>query len=120
MLRKFPLQATVALAVACVLAASASAHAPIASRTPAPATAAHNVRTVQITFGDSVVTGLIEVRCGGRLQSPAASGPTHHNTIVRASFSKPLPPGSCTVNWRALAKDGHHQRGSWTFTVRGA
>ena len=44
--------------------------------------------------------------------------PTARKTAVRATFSRPLPSGSYSVTWRALASDSHRQAGSWSFRVR--
>jgi methionine-rich copper-binding protein CopC len=41
-----------------------------------------------------------------------------HAAVLRAAFSKKLAAGSYKVSWHALADDGHHQEGNWTFTVR--
>jgi methionine-rich copper-binding protein CopC len=36
---------------------------------------------------------------------------------LRAVFARSLGKGSYKVKWRALADDGHHESGSWTFKV---
>ncbi len=42
--------------------------------------------------------------------------PKHH-AILQGIPKVPLTARSYTVNWRATADDGHHQKGSWTFKV---
>jgi methionine-rich copper-binding protein CopC len=37
--------------------------------------------------------------------------------VVAAVFARSLGKGSYNVKWRALADDGHHESGSWTFKV---
>jgi hypothetical protein len=37
--------------------------------------------------------------------------------VARAVFARSLGKASYEVKWRALADDGHHERGSWTFKV---
>ena len=76
------------------------------------------VKAVSVGFGDRLITGRIEVRRAGVLLRPRSSGPTARKTAVRATFSRPLPSGSYSVTWRALASDSHRQAGSWSFRVR--
>jgi methionine-rich copper-binding protein CopC len=40
---------------------------------------------------------------------------TDDTLSVKAALSAPLPAGSYIVRWRALSKDGHAVRGSYTF-----
>jgi methionine-rich copper-binding protein CopC len=40
-----------------------------------------------------------------------------NKTILRAVFARSLGKATYTVKWRALADDGHHESGSWTFKV---
>jgi CopC domain-containing protein len=55
---------------------------------------------------------------GTRQLSPKAAGLKPGNkAILRAVFAASLPRGSYEVSWRALADDGHHEQGSWTFHV---
>jgi methionine-rich copper-binding protein CopC len=44
-------------------------------------------------------------------------GSTVAKAFLRAVFSASLPKGPYRVAWRALADDGHHEKGSWTFRV---
>jgi methionine-rich copper-binding protein CopC len=50
--------------------------------------------------------------------TPKAAGLKPGNkALLRAVFTKSLGKGSYKVKWRALADDGHHENGSWTFKV---
>ncbi|MFN8203960.1 MAG: copper resistance protein CopC [Solirubrobacteraceae bacterium] len=106
-------------AVGLTAAPAAFGHAEVKQRTPGPGKTVSKVRTVKVTFSESVVTGLITVTRGGTTVKPAKDGlaPKNH-AVLRARFAKPLPNGRYTVNWRSLADDGHRQSGSWSFTVR--
>jgi copper resistance protein C len=107
---------TAALAVA---AAPALAHAPVKERTPKPGSTVAKVRTVSVRFGEAVVTGKIQVFRGSKELTPKTSGLKAGNkALLRAIFSMTLPKGDYRVAWRALADDGHHEKGSWTFHVR--
>ena len=108
-----------AAVVALVLgAAPALAHAPVKERTPKPGSTVSKVRTVSVRFGEAVVTGKIQVFRGSTELTPKTSGLKAGNkAILRAVFARSLGKGSYKVKWRALADDGHHESGSWTFKV---
>jgi methionine-rich copper-binding protein CopC len=36
---------------------------------------------------------------------------------IRTLLASSLSKGSYKVKWRALADDGHHENGTWTFKV---
>jgi methionine-rich copper-binding protein CopC len=106
---------TAALAVAAV---PALAHAPVKERTPKPGSSVAKVRTVSVRFGEAVITGRIQVFRGSRELTPRTSGLKPGNkAVLRAVFATALPKGAYRVAWRALADDGHHEKGSWTFRV---
>jgi periplasmic copper chaperone A len=95
-----------------------AAHAPVTGRTPAPGSKVSNVKSVNVTFGEGVVTGLISVKKGGQEVKPKSTGLAKKNTVLQATFAKALSKGSYTVEWRARADDGHSETGTWSFTVR--
>ena len=106
------------LVAAGILAAPALAHAPVKERTPKPNSTVSKVRTVSVRFGEAVVTGKIQVLRGSSTLTPKSSGLEPGNkAILRAVFARSLGKGTYTVKWRALADDGHHESGSWTFKV---
>jgi uncharacterized protein YcnI len=96
-----------------------AAHSPVESRTPAPGSRASNVKAVTVTFGESVVTGLISVSKDGRDVRAKTAGlkPSNH-AILRATFARALSQGTYKVSWRARADDGHSESGTWSFRVR--
>jgi copper resistance protein C len=108
-----------AAVVALVLAAApALAHAPVKERTPKPGSTVSKARTVSVRFGEAVVTGKIQVFRGSKQLTPKAAGLKPDNkAILRAVFARSLAKGTYTLQWRALADDGHHEKGSWTFHV---
>jgi copper resistance protein C len=111
----------IALVTAVVLALGAVpalAHAPVKERTPKPGSTVAKVRTVSVRFGESVVTGRIQVFRGSRELTPSTAELKPGNkAILRAVFGTSLPKGAYRVAWRALADDGHREKGSWTFRV---
>jgi copper resistance protein C len=110
--------ALLAAALLALAAVPALAHAPVKERTPKPGSTVAKVRTVSVRFGEAVVTGKIQVFRGSKELTPRTSGLKPGNkAILRAVFSTPLAKGAYRVSWRALADDGHHEKGSWTFRV---
>jgi methionine-rich copper-binding protein CopC len=76
------------------------------------------MRTIRMLLALLVVTGKIQVFHGSKQLTPKASGlKPGHKAILRAVFARSLGKGTYTVKWRALADDGHHESGSWTFKV---
>lgn len=110
--------ALAALGAALAVAVPALAHAPVVGRTPAPNSKVSKVTSVKVTFGESVVTGLISLTKGGTTVTAKTSGLKPGNkAILQETFAKPLAKGVYQVSWRALADDGHRESGSWRFTV---
>ncbi len=95
------------------------AHAEIKSRTPSKgSTVHHSVKEVHITFSEAVITGKLAITKGGSNVALSRTGlKSSNHAIVQGIPKSPLTKGTYTVNWRALADDGHHQKGSWTFKV---
>ena len=109
-----------ALAVAAMLAVPAFAHAPLLGTSPKNGATVSKVRTVSVRFGEAVVTGKITVtNASGAAVAATPSGLAPKNkALLRAKFAKNLPSGRYTVSWRALADDGHHEKGTFKFRVR--
>jgi methionine-rich copper-binding protein CopC len=103
-----------------VAAVPALAHAPVIGTFPKNNATASNVRTVSVRFGEAVVTGLISVkRADGSTVAAKASGLQPSNKArLRATFAKKLAVGRYTVSWRALADDGHREKGTFHFRAR--
>ena len=109
-----------ALGLAAMLAVPAFAHAPVTGTSPKDGATVSKVRTVSVRFGEAVVTGKITVyKASGSAVAASASGLAPKNKArLRATFTKNLPSGRYTVRWRALADDGHHEKGTFKFRVR--
>ena len=109
-----------ALGLAAMLAVPAFAHAPVTGTSPKDGATVSKVRTVSVRFGEAVVTGKITVyKASGSAVAASASGLAPKNKArLRATFTKNLPSGRYTVRWRALADDGHHEKGTFKFSVR--
>lgn len=101
------------------MSAAAVAHSPVKTTAPANgATLTAAPATIEIAFKDAV-----------RLTKAAIVSSEGQNTNLDLSASKSfsakhelptpqLPPGDYTVEWRALAKDGHAMKGSFSFSIK--
>jgi hypothetical protein len=67
-------------------------------------------------------TGKITVynASGSALDAKASGLAANDKARLRATFAKNLPAGLYSVRWRALADDGHHEKGTFHFRVRGS
>jgi copper resistance protein C len=103
-----------------VAAVPALAHAPVVSTFPANNATVSPIRSVNVRFGASVVTGTISVaRSNGSAVAARTAGLDASNKrLLRATFARPLARGRYTVSWRARAQDGHSERGTFRFRVR--
>lgn len=113
-----------------VVATPALAHPKLVSSNPAAAASTGNVKTVTLTFSETLMpqlSGLEVVMTGmpgmeghhparkvnGVKVSPSADGKSLVATMIR-----PLPAGSYDVNWHAVGDDTHRVTGKVSFLVR--
>ena len=75
-------------------------------------------REIRLWFSQKPEIGLSTIAL---LRSDSSAVPlakvagTDDSLSVKAALSAPLAPGDYIVRWRALSKDGHAVRGSYTF-----
>jgi copper resistance protein C len=102
-----------------VAAVPALAHAPVRGTFPANGATVAPLRTVSVRFAEAVVTGTISVARsdGSAVRARAAGQDPRNRARLRATFARALAPGRYTVSWRALADDGHRERGTVRFRV---
>ncbi|WP_051472208.1 copper resistance CopC family protein [Patulibacter minatonensis] len=112
-----------ALAVLGTLAlgvATADAHTEVSSTSPrAGGTASTSVQTVKVTFTGQVKSGTIVVTRGGTTVSRGRGGLDQTNVKrIKVGLRSGLKAGRYTARWTAVAADGHHQSGSFTFRLK--
>jgi methionine-rich copper-binding protein CopC len=105
---------------ASLVAGSAFAHTELSQSVPADQAALEVApKEVMLHFSQAVRLTALSVTKQG--ESPADLGPlpagTNEHFVVPAGD---LAAGAYTVEWRALAGDGHALRGAFTFTVGSA
>ncbi|HEY0294512.1 MAG TPA: copper homeostasis periplasmic binding protein CopC [Bordetella sp.] len=111
--------------LACLLGlgyvASASAHAHLKAAEPGQnaSVAAPNALSLHFTEGLELAFSGVSVTGPGQKAVPLGSAHTAagDDATLVVPLSQPLVPGVYTVDWHALAKDGHKTRGSYAFTV---
>jgi methionine-rich copper-binding protein CopC len=110
-----------ALVLSALATAPAFAHAHLESSIPADGSTVTAPTSLTLTFSEGLelafsgatVTG----PAGAVLLQPATLDPADPEVLV-VPLDTPLPPGSYTVDWHALASDGHKTTGSYSFTVQ--
>lgn len=105
------------------LAGAAQAHAHLKSAKPAvDGVVTNSPKEVDLTFSEGVNLKFTGVTITGPSKASVKTedgklGADGDKTLV-VPIASPLPPGAYTVDWHALAKDGHKSKGSYTFTVK--
>ncbi len=104
-------------------ATPALAHAHLTAATPAAGGTVPTTPTeLDLAFSEGLNLPFTGVKVTGPAGAAvatgkAALGPGGDTTLV-VPVAGPLAPGSYTVAWHALSKDGHRTSGTYTFTVK--
>ncbi|MEO1473685.1 MAG: copper resistance CopC family protein [Pseudomonadota bacterium] len=105
------------LALSLSLALPAVAHSPVKSTAPADGEiVASAPETISLVFGKPVMLTKVRLETGGQtidLNLASAKGFGREFALPAGSEMS----GPCTVEWRALAEDGHVMNGSFSFNV---
>ncbi len=105
------------------IVAEAEAHAHLKSSTPAmDATIAMAPSELVLSFSEGVNAKFTGVKVTGPNRAVVAVGEAKlspgGDTSLVVPVSGALPPGVYTVDWHALATDGHKTAGSYSFTIK--
>lgn len=108
------------LSLGCVSAASAHAH--LKSAEPAENATVASPAALTLHFTEGLEAALSGIAVTGRGQTQVELGDAQtaagDDTTLVVPVKTPMEPGVYTVDWHALAKDGHKSKGSYTFTVK--
>jgi methionine-rich copper-binding protein CopC len=121
-LRNWIVRAGLFVAVAAILSAPALAHAKLEKSEPADgATLTAPPRAVMLYFNETPDLKLSKVEIVGP-EGKVELGPAHSmaDKDIMAAIKGSLGPGKYTVNWQTAGKDGHVQKGAFSFTVQKA
>jgi methionine-rich copper-binding protein CopC len=122
-MRSHPLRSISILATALVLGVApiAAAHTEVASTTPAGgATAKTSISKVTVTFTGPVTRGTLRVTGPGGASASVGKGARDPRNVKRVAVAlrSSLKAGSYKASWTVVAADGHHQKGSFRFTLK--
>ncbi|SIT39499.1 conserved exported hypothetical protein [Paraburkholderia piptadeniae] len=116
-----PLRWLAACGVSLVVASNAFAHATPTSREPAPDAEVTAPSAVTIHFSEPLEPAFSKIAIvdahGKRAASTASEVDAADRKTMRLSL-QPLAPGRYTVQWTAVAEDGHRTKGSYAFNVK--
>ncbi len=121
-LRARNLAAAFAVAVAVAAAVPAVRHTVLLSSTPeADADLPDGVSEIVLTFSTPVAAPLSTITVTGPAGAVAPTGAVEHpperEDQIRVAFAAPLAGGNFSVDWSALAPDGHVITGVFSFSV---
>lgn len=116
-------------ALALVSGSAAFAHAHLLSSTPAANAKASNVKTISLTFSET----LIEKLSGVDIVMTGMPGMANHQPMKVSGFTsklgtdgktltvtlpRALPAGSYALTWHAVTADTHRIEGNYSFSVK--
>jgi copper resistance protein C len=116
-----PLRWLVACGVSLALASNAFAHAKPVSRDPAPDAEVAAPSAVTIQFSEPLEPAFSKLALVDAAGKPAASAASQVDAQDKKTMQlalQPLAPGRYTVQWTAVAEDGHRTKGSYAFNVK--
>lgn len=108
------------VAAVAAVAAPASAHARLASATPAANTIVAPTRSIALTFSERMVPAFstVELVNAAGVKASLTTTVSEDGRSITGALSRPLSAGSWTVNWQIASIDGHRMEGTYAFTVR--
>ncbi|HEX7057504.1 MAG TPA: copper resistance protein CopC [Bacilli bacterium] len=97
------------------------AHTELVASTPADgSTNTTPVREISLTFSENIQSFSTVAIQNGAGQEVKPDQLVVDGKSMKATFASPLPDGSYTVAWKAVADDGHIAQGTFSFTVGAA
>ncbi len=116
-----------AVAVAILLVASAGltspalAHAHLQAETPTADATTPSPESLTLSFSEGLELKFTTVAVKGPNGMPVTTGPNHlaqgNPKLLLVPVVGKLEPGRYTVDWKAVATDGHKTHGTYGFTV---
>ena len=121
MLLRKTVQATIAIAIASVIAGVAHAHPPLETADPGQGSTVSSPKEVRLTFTEDLIakfSGLTVKDQSGHLVETASPtvDPNRKRQLI-VPISKPLQPGTYDVDWHAVSVDTHKVSGHFSFKV---
>ena len=116
-----PLRWLAACGLSLAVASNAFAHATPTSRDPSPNAQVDAPSAVTIRFSEPLepaFSKIVLVDANGKPAASAASQVDAKDKKTMQLALQPLAPGRYTVQWTAVAEDGHRTKGSYAFNVK--
>jgi methionine-rich copper-binding protein CopC len=114
--------AILGLCLAAAVANPALAHAHLVNETPAAdSVAARAPSSLTLKFSEAIELNFTGIVLTGPDKKPVATSaasldPTDDSTLI-VPLSATLASGKYSVEWHALARDGHRTKGAYSFTI---
>ena len=119
--RRYAIAVAVLVGATSGLTAPASAHAHLQAETPAADATTPSPGSLTLSFSEGVELTFTTVVVKGPNGSAITTGPNRlaqgNPKLLLVPLVGKLEPGRYTVDWRAVATDGHKTRGTYGFTV---
>ena len=119
--RGYAIAAAALVGVTAGLATPASAHAHLQAETPAADATTPSPGSLTLSFSEGVELTFTTVVVKGPNGSAVTTGPNRlaqgNPKLLLVPVVGKLEPGHYTVDWRAVATDGHKTQGTYGFTV---
>jgi methionine-rich copper-binding protein CopC len=116
-----PLRWLAAGGVSLAVVSTAFAHALPTSREPAPNAEVAAPGAVTIHFSEPLEPAFSKIVVLDANGKPVGSGASHLDAQDKQTMRialEPLAPGRYTVQWTAVAEDGHRTKGEYAFAVK--
>lgn len=102
-------------------AAPVYAHAALVSAEPAPGATVAAVTEIRLTFSEPLAPGSTFTLFTDGFRAVPGIAPQVAGNEIWAALTEPLPPGTYTVQWKAISSTaehtGHTVEGSYQFSV---
>ncbi|MEQ1770011.1 MAG: copper homeostasis periplasmic binding protein CopC [Devosia sp.] len=110
-----------ALVALLMAAGPALAHAELETAMPAPGTSGTSPAELRLDFSEGLALAFTSVTLTGAdgviIETGALALDPADATILVVPLPVPLPAGAVSVDWKAVADDGHKSQGSYSFTI---
>ena len=100
---------------------AALAHAHLTAETPEAHATVTAPRQLVLQFSEDLELAFSGVDLSGPGAAAVRLGTgtlSHNDTTLTVPIEGALAPGTYTVNWHVLSKDGHRMHGTYSFTVK--
>jgi len=121
MLPRKTVQATLAIAIASIIAGVAHAHPALETADPGQGSTVSSPKEVRLTFTEDLIakfSGLtVKDQSGHLIETASPTVDPNHKRQLIVPISNSLQPGTYDVDWHAVSVDTHKVSGHFSFKV---